>query len=158
MIVDGPWVLALREGANPEVAKHIKVAIPPTNSGIIPGGMSNSIHIPRGLSEEKEELVWQFIYKLTRPKWQVKYMELTKGPCPREGVLTEEILAKIPEMKAFINCSQIAVTVLPSGYETQYTLFRRLVVDGIMKIITTDKPVESILNDLGKELNLELTH
>ena len=158
MIVDGPWVLALREGANPEVAKHIKVAIPPTNSGIIPGGMSNSIHIPQELSEEKEELVWQFIYKLTRPKWQVKYMELTKGPSPREGVLTEEILAKIPEMKTFIDCSQIAVTVLPSGYETQYTLFRRLVVDGIMKIITTDKPVESILNDLGKELNLELTH
>lgn len=156
MIIDGPWVLALREGANPEVAKHIKVAIAPTNSGNIPGGMSNSIHIPRGISKEKEELVWQFIYKLTRPKWQVKYIELIKSPAPRKGVLTKEILAKMPEMKTFVNCSQMSVDTLPSGYETQYTIFSRIVADGIMKIMTTDKSVESILDSLEQELKSEL--
>ena len=156
MIADGPWVLALREGANPEVAKHIKVAIAPTNSGNIPGGMSNSIHIPQGISKEKEELVWQFIYKLTRPEWQVKYMEIVKSPAPRKEVLTEEILAKMPEMKTFVDCSQMSVETLPSGYETQYTIFSRIVSDAIMEIMTTDKSVESILDSLEQELKSEL--
>ena len=85
MDTNGPWELAtLRLQADPEVAKYVKVAVLPTNSGIIPGGVSNSIHIPQGISKEKEELVWQFIYKLTRPEWQVKYAEISGSPPPEK--------------------------------------------------------------------------
>ena len=156
MIIDGPWVLALKESANPEVAKHIKVAIAPTNSGNVSGGLSNSIHIPKGISKEKEELVWQFIYELTKPKWQVRYMELAKCPAAREGVLTEELLNKIPEMKIFVTSSRMAVDALPSGYETQYNIFTRIVSDAVVKLMTTDESVESILDSLEQELKLEL--
>jgi len=156
MMIDGPWALPMRKDSNPEIAKYIKVAVPFTNSGNISGGISNSIHIPEGISDEKEELVWQFIYKITRPEWQIKFMQLSISPAPRKGLESEEILKEIPEMEIFMKCLDMAVDPLPSGYETQYTLFSRILIDAVMRVITTDESVESILDRLGNELKMEL--
>jgi multiple sugar transport system substrate-binding protein len=154
MIMDGPWVLAMRENAAPEVKPHIKVA--PMPFPYVTGGVSNSIHLPVGISDDRKELVWDFISLVLEPKWQSRYAELTASPPPRKDGVSEEIYDKIPEMHVFTAEAARAFNYIPPGFESDYDLFSKIATDKIIQYSTTDEPIDILLKELERELKLEI--
>lgn len=153
MITDGPWVLALKKDASENVTPYVEVKRVPFPN--VCGGMSNSIHIPKGISDEKKDLAWQFIYQLTRPEWQEKYSRFTSSPPGRSDALTEDLIKEIPEMIVFSQSAGEAIDFLPEGFEVHYTQFSQMIIDACMEIATLGKPVEQVLNELERNIKEE---
>ncbi len=81
MIRDGPWVAAQLKKAPDATRASLKMGMMPFAT--IPGGTSNSLHMPAKLDPEKRKLVWEFIRMTTTPEWQAKFTLLTSSPAPR---------------------------------------------------------------------------
>ena len=103
---------------------------------------------------KKEELiVWEFMYMLTRPKWQESYGWYTGNPPPRAGSLTDKVLGRSPELKTFGEAmNQAKASYLPTGFEEQFSEFSKFVTSAVMEIVTTDRTVEDVVNELQRSL------
>ena len=78
MLVDGPWVAALIDNASADLRPSLKLARPPFE--VVPGSISNSLHIAEEASAERKKLVFEFIEQVARPENQLLYSDLTKSP------------------------------------------------------------------------------
>jgi multiple sugar transport system substrate-binding protein len=151
MLIDGSWVLAMKHEAPENIRQYVKVALPPFP--IMPGGPSNNVSIPRDISKEKKDVVWEFMYMLTRPKWQESYGWYTGNPPPRAGSLTDKVLERSPELKTFEEAmNQAKASYLPTGFEEQFSEFSKFVTSAVMEIVTTDRAVEDVVNELQRSL------
>ena len=151
MLIDGSWVLAMREKASEDIKSVVKVAMPPFP--IICGGPSNNLSIPRDISKEKKDIVWKFIELASTLKWQEEYAMFTGNPSPRKGSVTDRVLAKSPDLGIFAKAMNSASeSYLPAGFESQFSEFSKIIVNRAMEIITTDREVEDVLNDLQNDL------
>ncbi|MDJ1645436.1 ABC transporter substrate-binding protein, partial [Streptomyces pakalii] len=99
MLLDGPFFLNELADASARVRPALSVARAPFSR--VPGGVSNSIHIPAGLDARRTQAVWEFIALATTPAWQRRYVELTVNPAPRRGSLTARAVARTPELELF---------------------------------------------------------
>lgn len=151
MLIDGSWVLAMKHEAPESIKPYVKVALPPFP--IMPGGPSNNVSIPRDISKEEKDLVWEFDYMLTRPKWQELYGWYTGNPPPRAGSLTNKVLGRSPELKTFGEAmGKAKVSYLPGGFEEHFSEFAKFVVSAVMEIVTTDRAIEDVVNGLQRDL------
>ena len=98
MMLEGPWIQGNINSAAPEIQAGLRVAPTPT-SGQVYGGASNVLAVPAGLDPERAELAWKFIELFTSEEWQAKYATVAGQPPARAGVLNEEILAAIENMR-----------------------------------------------------------
>ncbi|MEW8977966.1 MAG: sugar ABC transporter substrate-binding protein [Symbiobacterium sp.] len=152
MMMDGPFVLASSDSAPESVRPHVKIAHVPFPH--IAGSVSNSLHIPASLSEEKKALVWDFIQLAASPKYQALYAEYTKSPAPRKGAVTDETIQKIPEMELFAEATELAVPMTPASKNIQqnYNEYSKIISAAMMKLMTTDADTASVLAELQAEL------
>jgi multiple sugar transport system substrate-binding protein len=151
MLIDGSWVLAMKHEAPENIRQYVKVALPPFP--IMSGGPSNNVSIPRDISKEKKDVVWEFMYMLTRPKWQELYGWYTGNPPPRAGSLTDKALERSPELKTFEEAmNQAKTSYLPTGFEAQFDEFSKFVTSAVMEIVITDRAVEDVMNELQRSL------
>ena len=81
MIIDGPWVAPMIATADEDIKPYLKLARPPFT--IVPGTISNSLHIAKNLPEDRKQLVYEFYQQIASPENQVLYSELTQSPCGR---------------------------------------------------------------------------
>lgn len=153
MLTDGPWVLALRDEAVEEVAAQVKVAQIPFPHHV--GGVSNGLHIPTGLSEEETALVCAFLQLAAQPEWQDQYAALTKSPAPRKDAVTAETLEANPELAVFSEAAVDATSLFPDSQTVKenYSEFQKIVISGLMQLITTDTPTSEVLQGVQDELN-----
>jgi multiple sugar transport system substrate-binding protein len=152
MIMDGPWVLAGREDAPADVQPNIKVG--PIPFSTTTGGASNSLHMPDSLKGDKADIVSRFIQLAASPEWQDKYAALTKSPAGRKGAVTEETLKANPELELFNEAASKAVSSIPNDktVKTNYTQFSKIMVDGIVRMITSDDDTAAVLKDTQDQL------
>lgn len=150
MIMDGPWVSALIKDAPDDIKPNLKVASLPFE--FISGRLSNSIHIPVSIDDERKQLVWEFIQLLSTEKFQARYAELTSSPAPRIGVITDEMIKQNPLLESFSADVKKAIDITPIGYEKDFAQFSKLIVDHMLELQTTDIGVEELLDKLGKEI------
>jgi ABC-type glycerol-3-phosphate transport system substrate-binding protein len=152
MIMDGPWVLAGREDAPADVQPNIKVG--PIPFSTTTGGASNSLHMPDSLKGDKADIVCRFIQLAASPEWQDKYAALTKSPAGRKGAVTEETLKANPELELFNEAASKAVSFIPNDktVKTNYTQFSKIMVDGIVRMITSDDDTAAVLKDTQDQL------
>ena len=66
MIRDGPWVAAQVKKAPDATRPNLKMGMMPFAH--VPGGTSNSLHMPAKLDPEKRKLVWEFIRMTTHAR------------------------------------------------------------------------------------------
>lgn len=149
MLLGNAFLMALRDDAAPEVANYVRVA--PYPSEFNPGNVSNSLHIAKGLTPEKQGLVWKFIELVLQPKWQNRFVELTKAPSPRMGVVSDEVLANQPEMAIFMEAQKNVVNTVPVGLEGVYNEFQLLAADAVFSILEGTQ-IERALQSLEREL------
>ena len=152
MLLDGPFFLPELDSAAPDVRDHLKVAAPPFDA--VPGGVSNSIHMPSGLGDAKAEAVWDFIQLAASPEWQERYADLAAVPAPREGSVTADALAKHPQLELFQSLVEGAQTIYPTDPEHRKSFSRlsELVSQAAIKLLSSDTPTSQVADDLQKEL------
>jgi multiple sugar transport system substrate-binding protein len=122
MFVDGGWITNVISGAAPEVKQHLKLTRSPFTPPL--GGTSNVLGMPSTISDEKKDLVWDFIALTASEKYQQRFAELTSTPAPRPGLDYTQLLKENPWFevlnKAMEDAAAADVDRLPKGLELQY--------------------------------------
>ncbi|WP_443224340.1 ABC transporter substrate-binding protein [Streptomyces sp. 4N509B] len=152
MLLDGPFFLNELGAATDTVRPDLQVARAPFPR--VPGGVSNSIHIPAGIDPPKARAVWDLIELACTPRWQRRYTELTVNPAPRAGSVTDRALAETPQLELFQQLADEAVSIFP-GHQAHREQFGRvsdIVSAASTALITTDESTASIAAHLQDEL------
>ena len=152
MIRDGPWVAAQVKKAPDATRPNLKMGMMPFAT--IPGGTSNSLHMPAKLDPEKRKLVWEFIKMTTQPEWQAKFTLLTSSPAPRKNALPAAEMAARPDLAMINKAAADAVNLFPESISVRenYNEFAKIFVESGMKLMTSDRPTADIMKDLQAEM------
>ena len=152
MLRDGPSVAAAIRKAPDATRPQLKMAMMPF--AVVPGGTSNSLHIPAKLDPEKKKLVWEFIRMTTTPEWQAKFTLLTSSPAPRKNALSAAELAARPDLALINKAAADAVNLFPDSVAVRenYNEFAKIFVESGMKLITGDRPTADVMRDLQAEM------
>lgn len=152
MFRDGPWIAPLLKKAPLENRPYMKMGMMPFK--YVPGGISNSIHIPVKIDAKRRALVWEFIKMLSTPEWQARFALETGSPSPRRNSLTPEQLAQHPGLGVAIASLERARNISPEVPAAQRNLnqISQLVAEAGMRLINSDASTASILAQLQTEL------
>jgi len=152
MLRDGPWVNAQLKKAPEATRGALRMGMIPFAH--VPGGTSNSLHVPAKLDAEKRRYVVEFIKLTTTPEWQAKYTQLTASPAPRRGALSAADLAANPDLALVNRAAGEAVNLFPESVPVRenYTEFAKVFGEAGMKLITSDRPTADIMKDLQAEM------
>lgn len=152
MLLDGPFFRSELKDAVEGVAGALKTAAPPFE--YVPGGVSNSIHIPSGLDDAEEDAVWEFIELAASPTWQKRYAELASVPAPRKDSITPEAVQSNPDLELFQELAEKATTIFPTapGHRESFSRISQIVSQAAVRLISTDDPTEDVAADLQSEL------
>ena len=155
MIIDGPFILAMRAKAPETVKPYVRVTLPPVQR--ILTGQATSISMPASLDPAKKKLVWDFMKVLASPEMQRKQAELIKAPGMLKGSVTPEIIAQIPEMATFTKSMELAeMQEFPVGYERYFEKYSKILIDGFTEALSTDRDSKAILDDAQKKIEAAL--
>lgn len=140
MRLDGPWMYGLLAKARPEIQPNLKLAEPPFRVPL--GGTSNVIGMPKSLSKERKQIVWEYIRMVTSQHWQEQYVVLSGQTAPRPKSLTPEALSKMPflELMELTKSKAAAAQVdrLPAGFETRYNELAKIIVEESQRMVVDD--------------------
>ncbi len=154
---DGPWIWGIVKGAEPEVFEQLKFARVPFTVPV--GGSSNVIAMKKDMSQEKKELVWDFIELITSQPYQEDFALLGGMPAPRPNAVPANIYEEVPHFDLLVEAQQEAAAAgidrLPKGLETDYNEFAKIVIEQMQNMIINDLPPEEVANTL-QQLTEEL--
>jgi multiple sugar transport system substrate-binding protein len=152
MIRDGPWVGAMVKKAPDAMRANLKMGMMPFAS--IPGGTSNSMHMPAKLDPEKKKLVWDFIKQTSTPEWQQKFTLLTASPAPRRNALSAAEMSARPDLALVNKAAGEAVNLFPESVPVRenYNEFAKLFAEAGVKLMNSDRPTADIMKDLQAEM------
>lgn len=154
MIFDGPWVYAMKDTAPAEIQDYFKIARVPFKKVV--GAASNSMHIPVMLDAYKKDLVWDFISQIATDEYQVEYARLTKSTPPKAGILTDEFIKENPHFTFFTEAAAEAVNNVTVGYQAVHTEFSKIIVDGMVDMVTNDLTPEEALRKIEEAIKREI--
>ncbi|WP_394199069.1 ABC transporter substrate-binding protein [Litoreibacter albidus] len=121
MTIDGSWINNVIRGASPEVQEDLKITLSPFSPPL--GGTSNVLGMNADMSDEKKQLVWDFIEMTASPKYQQRFAEWAKTPAPRPGVDYTALMAESPSFKVITQAAEDAAAAnvdrLPKGLELE---------------------------------------
>jgi len=152
MLRDGPWVAAAIRKAPDATRPSLKMGMMPFAT--IPGGTSNSLHIPAKIDPEKRKAVWEFIKMTTTPEWQAKFTLLTSSPAPRRNALPAAEVAARPDLVMINRAAAEAANLFPESVTVRenYNEFAKVFVESGMKLMTSDRPTADIMRDLQADM------
>jgi len=152
MFRDGPWIAPLLKKVRPENRPFMKMGMMPFT--IVPGGISNSIHIPVQIDAQRRVLVWQFIQMLSTPEWQARFALETGSPPPRRNALTPAQIESHPDLAISLVSLEHARNLFPDvpAARANFNQISQLVAEAGMRLINSDTPTASILADLQSDL------
>ena len=140
MRLDGPWIYGVMRRAAPEIFADLRLAKPPFDPPI--GGSSNVIGIASEISDEKKQLVWEFIELVTSQHFQERFAELGAMPAPRPGAITDKAKEAVAHFDLLLETQQAAAAAgvdrIPLGLEVQFTEFAKIVFDESQRMVIED--------------------
>jgi multiple sugar transport system substrate-binding protein len=152
MKVDGPWLYGVMKRAEPEIFEQFRIVRPPFMTPV--GGSSNVIGMPADISEERKELVWEFIELTSSQKWQEAFT-LTGNPAPRPNAVSETVYEAVPHFDLLIETAQEAsaagVDRLPKGLEPVFNEFAKIVIENMQAMIINDLDPAEVAERLQQE-------
>ena len=153
MLRDGPWVAAALKKAPDATRPYLKMGMMPFAT--IPGGTSNSLHMPAKLDAEKRKYVWEFIRLTTTPEWQAKYTLLSNSPAPRRNALPPAELAQRPDLALINKSATEAVNLFPENVVVRenYNEYAKIFSEAGIRLITTERLTIDVMRDLQAELS-----
>jgi multiple sugar transport system substrate-binding protein len=154
MWFDGPWGQGFMNSAPDEVKPHLKATQLPFPH--IFGGSSNVMAIPKDISDDEKQLVWEFIQSLATPEAQAEYNVMYCTPTARTGVEVpeDELLASCPAINSWVEAlnSPDLVDYFPKALATKTSQLIDLTSETMQKLITSDASVQDELDKLQAQL------
>lgn len=139
--VDGPWLYGLMRTARPEVFEQLKVTRPPFDPPL--GGSSNVIGMASEISDEKKQLVWDFIAIIASDEFQSKFASMAASTPPSPRADTSGALEAVPHFPLLIETQMAAAAAgvdrIPTGLEIQFNRFAKLVTEAAQRMIIEDQ-------------------
>jgi multiple sugar transport system substrate-binding protein len=140
MTVDGPWVYNIVKTAADDIRPHLKLAKTPFTPPV--GGTSNVLGMPSDISDEKKQLVWEFIELTTSEKYQKRFATLGSSPAPRPGLDYTDEIAADPYFELFDAANQDAAAAgidrLPKGLEIEFAEVSKIVLEETQRMLIED--------------------
>lgn len=152
MMLEGPWIQGRIDSAGPDVQPHLRISLPPAD-GAPYGGASNVLAIPASISEERQQLAWEFIELFTTEEWQRKYATIAGQPPARGGVLSDEFLAENPNMATFVESAETARDFIPPGMAENYTRFRDLSIEATLAVVVQGQDADAALDEFQSQID-----
>lgn len=145
MTVDGGWINNTFRSASDEVRQHLKIAKSPFSPPL--GGTSNVLGMPSDISDEKKQLVWDFIELTASQKYQQRFAEWGKTPAPRPGLDYSALIAESPSFEILAQAAADAAAAnvdrLPKGLELENNEVVKIFFNEAQKMILQgDDPAE----------------
>ena len=135
--VDGPWIYNTMKTATPEMQSVLKLSMPPGTPPV--GGTSNVVTMPSDLSDEKKQLVWEFIQIAASEPFQKRFAELGSSPAPRAGIDYADLIAEEPYFSLFIESNEAASSAgidrLPKGLELQFNEVQKIFFEEVQRML-----------------------
>lgn len=150
MMLEGPWIQGRIDSAEPDIQPHLQVAHPPVD-GAPYGGASNVLAIPADISEERQELAWEFIQLFSTEEWQAKYATIAGQPPARAGVLSDEFLNENENMSKYVEAAESARNYLVPGVEEEFTRFRDLTIEATLAVVVQGQDPDAALDQLDRQ-------
>ncbi|MBB6469824.1 multiple sugar transport system substrate-binding protein [Aminobacter lissarensis] len=136
--VDGPWLYPIMEGGAAKA--DLKLATVPFTPPL--GGSSNVLAMPSEISDEKKQLVWDFIAIATSDQFQTSFATLATSTPPSPRADLTEAKAKIPHFNLLVASQQAAaknkIDRIPVGLEVQFNEFSKMVQEEAQRMIIED--------------------
>lgn len=154
MIIEGPWMWGVSRKAAPEVLPNIKVALSPLTPPV--GGSSNGLGMPSSLSDDKKDLVWDFIKLATSEKWQIKYIEAGQTSARPNTPITQKARQDVPPIDTIFKAKDMAaeagVDRIPTGLEVIYNDFARIVQDEAERMVQKDLDPRDVVKTIQEKV------
>lgn len=152
---DGPWFSASLKGAPATVRPNLKMAMMPFPK--VPGGTSNSLHMPAGLAPAKRKLVARFMELIATPEMQRAYA-LSGSPAPRRNVLTPADIKANPDLKLVADATAEATNIFPvtDAVRENYNIFSRDVTSACIRLQSTSDKTDTVLAALQARLKNDI--
>ncbi|WP_104082921.1 ABC transporter substrate-binding protein [Cryobacterium sp. Y11] len=150
MMLDGPFNIPALADAAPEVKDYVKVARSPFDA--ISYYPANGLHIPSTGTDREKDLAWDFLELSASAEMQDLFVELYQSPAARAGAGSEAEVS--PLLEEFITGSAESVGIIPSSasIRANFGTFDRLVQDGLMEMLTSDRSISDIFADVEERL------
>lgn len=152
MRIDGPWIYSFIQQASDDVRPHLRIAASPFHPPV--GGGSNVIGMPREISDERKQLVWEFIELITSPEWQERYGLIIGQPAPRRGSITEAYYETMPHLDLLIEAIEEAAAAgvdrTPVGLEVEFNEFGKIVFEAMQDMMIRDRDPAEVAGELQR--------
>jgi multiple sugar transport system substrate-binding protein len=148
---DGPWFSASLSGAPAAVRPNLKMTMMPFPK--VPGGTSNSLHMPVGLDDRKRKLVADFMRLIATPEMQRQYA-LSGSPAPRKNVLLPADIKADPYLELAAHATAEATNIFPviDAVRENYNAFSRDVTSACIRLQSSDDKTAGVLAALQQKL------
>ncbi len=148
--MEGSWVYNFVRRAEPEVQQHLRIVPVPFEVPV--GGGSNVIGMASEISDERKQLVWDFIEIITSQEWQEQFGVNVGNPAPRPGTLTDAIYEAVPHVDILVasqtTASDNGIDRSPTGLQIVYNEFSKLVRNEAQRMIADDADPAAVVADL----------
>ncbi|WP_010139659.1 ABC transporter substrate-binding protein [Oceanicola sp. S124] len=149
MRLDGPWIYNVMKGAEEGIRENLKLSESPFDPPV--GGTSNVIGMPSDISDEKKELVWDFIKTAASQEMQQRFATLGSSPAPMPGLDYSAEIAADPYFELFAKANDAAAAAgvdrLPKGLELEFNEVTKLVFRETQRMLINDlSPEEAAAN------------
>lgn len=152
MYNDGPWLYGVMKNAEPEVFENLKIARGPFTTPV--GGSSNVLGMNADISDERKQLVWDFIELTASQKWQEAFT-LTGNPAPRPNAVSPDVYEAVPHFDLLVEtaseASAAGIDRLPKGLEPVFNEFAKLVIENMQAMVINDLDPADVANRLQEE-------
>lgn len=154
MRIDGPWMYGIMREAPEDVLPNLAVTAPPFDPPY--GGSSHVIAIPSEISDDRKELVWEFIQLATSEKWQLQFASITGAPAPRPGAVPDDITESVPHFQVILDtmaaASAAGVDRVPIGFESEFNEFAKIVETEAVRMVLDDRDPAEVGADIQSQL------
>lgn len=154
MSQDGNWVISTLDEVSPaDVRPQLQVAPPPFENSLALVG--TSLSIPAGISEERKDLVWDFIQVAAEPEFQGMWAGAIDAAPGRTGSIPPERIQERPELEVVAETIGSAQPEFPdsANFRANFGEIETRIIDAMMRLLTTDAETVDVLTDLESELS-----
>jgi multiple sugar transport system substrate-binding protein len=154
MSQDGNWVISTLDEVSPaDVRPKLKAAPPPFENTVALVG--TSLSIPAGISEERKDLVWEFIQVAAEPEFQGMWAGSIDAAPGRTGSITSEQVQERPELEVVAQTIASAQPEFPdsANFRANFGEIEQHIIDAMMRLLTTDEETAAVLADLESQLS-----
>ena len=150
---DGNWVVSFFDEASPaDVRPQLQVAPSPFEHAVML--MGTGLSMPKDISDERKDLVWEFIQVAAEEEFQALWAEYLNAAPGRLDSIPDALIAERPELAVIQANIDKSISEWPDSvnFRKNFGEIDIAFQDAVMRMLTGDEPTSEILTELEAQL------